>query len=117
MDTGLNLKYRNKRLKKAVNITAKYRGDDSYHDRLLSYLNENLPFQIIEISRIKDQVYKVKAKDFQFVLKEFPSYKRLKIQEAFTNSLKKNGFRNTYSFYSFSDNKALCFTNEILWLS
>ena len=95
-------------MKKAVNITAKYRGDDSYHDRLLSYLNESLPFQIIEISRIKDQVYKVKAKDLQFVLKEFPSYKRLKIQEAFTNSLKKNGFRNTYSFYSFSDKKALC---------
>src|SRR3954453_1360823 len=108
MDTDLNLKYRRKRLKKAVNITAKYRGDDGYHDRLLSYLNESLPFQIIEISRIKDQVYKVKAKDLQFVLKEFPSYKRLKVQEAFTNSLKKNGFRNTYSFYSFSDKKALC---------
>jgi len=99
-------------MKKAVSITAKYRGDDSYHDRLLSYLKKNLPFQIIEISRIKNQVYKVKAKDFQFVLKEFPSHKRLKIQEAFINSLKKNGFRNTYSFYSFSDNKALCFQTK-----
>ena len=99
-------------MKKAVNITAKYRGDDSYHDRLLSYLKKNLPFQIIEISRIKNQVYKVKAKDLQFVLKEFPSHKRLKIQEAFINSLKKNGFRNTYSFYSFSDKKALCFQTK-----
>ena len=66
-----------------MNITAKFRGDDSYHDRLLSYLDESLPFQIIEITRIKDEVYKVKAKDLQFVLKGFPSYKRLKIQEAF----------------------------------
>ena len=82
---GLNLKYRNKRLKKAVNITAKYRGDDSHHVRLLTDLIESLPLQIIEISRIKDQVYKVKAKDLQFVLKGFPSYKRLKIQEAFTD--------------------------------
>lgn len=92
-----------------MNITAKYRGDDSYHDRLLSYLKVNLPIQILEISRIKNQVYKVKAKDFQFVLKEFPSHKRLKIQDAFINSLKKNGFNNTYSFL---DNKALCFQTK-----
>ena len=95
-----------------MNITAKYRGDDSNHDRLLSYLNKNLPFQIIQISRIKGDVYKVKTKDFQFVLKEFSSYKRLKTQETFTNSLKMNGFQKTYSFYSFSENKALCFQTK-----
>ena len=98
--------------KKAVNSTVKYRGDDSYNDRLLSYLNKNLPFHVDDVSRIKDQVYKVKANDFQFVLKEFSTHKRLKIQEIFTNSLKKNGFRNTYSFYSFSDEQAIIFQSK-----
>jgi thiamine kinase-like enzyme len=95
-----------------VNSTVKYRGDDSYNDRLLSYLNKNFPFRVEQVSRIKDQVYKVKTSEFQFVLKEFSSLKRLKIQEAFTNSLKKNGFRNTYSFYSFSDERALSFQSK-----
>ena len=99
-------------MKKEMNITAKYRGDDSNHDRLLSYLNSHLPFPVTQLSRIKGEVYKVQTKDFQFVLKEFPSYKRLKIQETFTNSLKMNGFQNTYSFYSFSEKKALYFQTK-----
>lgn len=100
-------------MKKAVNITAKFRGDDGFHDRLLSYLNENLPFQIVRLTPLRRNVFIVRLSDgFQFVLKGYSSLRRLKIQEVFTQSLKKEGFPYTYSFYSFPKEHCLYFESQ-----
>jgi thiamine kinase-like enzyme len=99
-------------MKKAVNLTDKFRGDDGYNNRLLSYLNNSLLTELDEITCIKEQVYLAEASDFHFVLKGFSSLRRLKIQEAFTDSLKKEGFQNTYSFYSLSKEPVLFFQSK-----
>ncbi|WP_256239640.1 phosphotransferase [Bacillus sp. V3B] len=95
-----------------MNLTDKFRGDDRFHNRLLSYLNDHLPFQIHTLSRLRKNVYIAKANDLQFVIKGFSSLRRLKIQEAFTHSLKKAGFPYTYSFYTFSKEQSLYFKSH-----
>src|SRR3954465_10374562 len=98
--------------KKAVNLTDKWRGDDRFNHRLLSYLNDNLPFQIDTLTRLRKNVYMAKASDLQFIIKGFSSLRRLKIQEAFTHSLQKAGFPYTYSFYNFSKEQSLYFGSQ-----
>ena len=88
-----------------MNLTDKWRGDDRFNHRLLSYLNEHFPFQINTFIRLRKNVYIAKVNDLQFIIKGFLPFRRLKIQEAFTHSLKKAGFPYTYSFYTFLRNK------------
>lgn len=76
-----------------------YRGDDDLSYRLLSLLKEKIPIPILEIKKLRKQVYLAKTDFFWFIIKGFSSYKRLKIQEAFTYSLLQQGFQNTYHFY------------------
>lgn len=100
-------------MRKVVNITAKFGGDDSFHNRLLSYLNQTLPYQIDCLTPVRRNVFIVRLNDgFQFVLKGYPSLRRLKIQEAFIQSLKKEGFPYTYSFYSFPKEQCLYFESQ-----
>jgi thiamine kinase-like enzyme len=98
--------------KKAVNLTDKWRGDDCFNHRLLSYLNDNLPFQIDTLTRLRKNVYMAKASELQFIIKGFSSLRRLKIQEAFTHSLQKSDFPYTYSFYNFSKEQSLYFGSQ-----
>ncbi|WP_071395892.1 phosphotransferase [Bacillus tuaregi] len=96
-----------------MNITIKFRGDDGFHNRLLSYLKQHLPFQILSLTPLRKNVYIVSLKDgFQFVLKGYSSLRRLKIQEVFTQSLKKAGFDYSYSFYSLPNEHRLFFESQ-----
>lgn len=77
------------------------RGDDDSVYRLLALLQNKLPYPVKDLKRIRKQVYLVVTDYAWLILKEFPSYKKLKIQEAFTNSLHYEGFHATYRFFSF----------------
>lgn len=88
---------------KAANMKGKNGGDDLILNRLLTRLNRSLPFTIHEIRRIRDYVYHVDTDEKPLILKGFSSLSRLRLQEAFTTSLKSEGFHNTYSFYRFMD--------------
>ena len=80
-----------------------HRGDDTFYYRLLSLLEKKIPAQILEINRIRNDVYLVKTKQFWIVLKGYNSYQKLKIQEAFTRAIKLEGFKQTYQFYVFDE--------------
>ncbi|WP_312093431.1 phosphotransferase [Niallia sp.] len=80
-----------------------HRGDDTFYYRLLSLLEKKIPAPILEISRIRKEVYLVKTSQFWIILKGYNSYQKLKIQEAFTRALKQEGFADTYQFYVFDD--------------
>ncbi|MDQ0269887.1 phosphotransferase [Cytobacillus purgationiresistens] len=85
-------------MKKAVTSRAEKGGDGLYQNRLLSYLDKQCPFKIIQIQPIRNQVYIVESENDEFILKGFSSYHRYKLQEAYTASLKNEGFSKTYSF-------------------
>lgn len=78
-------------------------GDDLFLDRLLSYLNGHFSFNIQSITPVKNRVFKIISPEKVFILKGFHSYHRLKLQETFTHSLKKEGFKHTYSFLKFGE--------------
>lgn len=88
-------------MRKAVNLIVNKRGDDGKENRLLSYLSKKLPCRIESVMSIGEHVYKVKERDGFFILKGYPSLRRLKIQERFILSLKKSGFHQTYGLYPF----------------
>lgn len=94
---------------KVVSWISKSRGDDEQSNRLLSYLKQSLPLTIKRLDRIRHHVYLLEAAEGLFILKGFSSHHRLKLQEAFTKSLKKEGFSQSYSFVSFSDKVPLYF--------
>ncbi|GKU81418.1 phosphotransferase [Niallia sp. NCCP-28] len=77
------------------------KGDDYFYYRLLSLLKKRIPYPIKEISKLRKSVYLIKSEPFWFIVKGYPSYQKLKIQEAFTNSLLQEGFTETYRFYVF----------------
>ncbi|PKG24417.1 aminoglycoside phosphotransferase [Niallia nealsonii] len=79
----------------------KGKGDDYFYYRLLSLLKKRIPYPIKEISRLRKSVYLIKSEPFWFIVKGYPSYQKLKTQEAFTNSLLQEGFAETYRFYVF----------------
>ncbi|WP_445505595.1 phosphotransferase [Niallia sp. 03091] len=79
------------------------KGDDYFFYRLLSLLQKQIPYSIKEIARIRDDVYLIKTDQVLFILKGYSSYQKLKIQEAFTHSLHKEGFTQTYRFYLLSE--------------
>jgi hypothetical protein len=87
-------------LKKAVDLIVKQGGDDSRQNRLLSYLRKTLSIKIEELIHIRSHVYEVKLTEGKMIIKGFPSLRTLKIQESFTRSLKKEGFYQTYEFFS-----------------
>lgn len=79
-------------------MTINLQGDDLFLDRLLSYLNSRFSFNIQYIAPVKNHVFKIISTKKVFILKGFHSYHRLKLQETFSHSLKKEGFKHTYSF-------------------
>lgn len=96
-------------LKKAVNLTVKNGRDGLFHNRLFSYLQQQLTIPIHELRSIRKHVYLVKADSIQFILKGFSSYHRLVLQEAFTTSLKEEEFQKTYSFFQLAKKPPLFF--------
>ncbi|MCM2980598.1 aminoglycoside phosphotransferase [Niallia circulans] len=92
-----------------------HRGDDTFYYRLLSLLEKKIPFQIIELSRIRNDVYLIKTKQYWIILKGFTSYQKLKVQVAFTRALKQEGFTQTYQFYEF-DEEPIVIDNKVYGL-
>jgi thiamine kinase-like enzyme len=75
-------------------------GDDLYNNRLFSYLSKKLGLNIIELKQLRGNVYFVKTERMKFIVKGYKDLKKLKVQEAFTSSLRKAGFPYSYTFYT-----------------
>ncbi|HLO11905.1 MAG TPA: phosphotransferase [Pseudoneobacillus sp.] len=83
-----------------MNFINKNRGDEEENIRLLSSFQNQFPYKIQALYHIRDNVFKIITTKGVFVLKGYSSYSRLKLQETFSSSLRKEGFKNTYSFIS-----------------
>ncbi|WP_170169198.1 phosphotransferase [Mesobacillus subterraneus] len=83
-----------------MNINIKRGGDDFFFNRLFSYLNSELEEDIQGLTKLRGNVYLVQTPNSRFILKGYKDLRKLKIQEAFTSSLHKSGFRHSYRFNS-----------------
>lgn len=84
---------------KAVNSSGNTHGDDAYFDRLFSYFQSQLKENLIEIIPLQRSVILLKTNNNRYIIKGYQSNRKLKIQEAFTATLRKEGFSNTYIFF------------------
>jgi thiamine kinase-like enzyme len=76
------------------------KGDDAYFDRLLSYFQLQFYEKIIRMVAIRHSVFYVKTEKNTYIIKGYNSNSKLKLQEAFTATLRKEGFLKTYHFLS-----------------
>ena len=83
---------------KAMNTTVNHNGDDTYFDRLLSYFRTQFHEKIIMMVPIRKLVILLKTYKNTYVVKGYQTNNKLRLQEAFTTTLKKEGFTKTYSF-------------------
>lgn len=74
--------------------------DDVYLNRLFSYFQSQFHDNIKEFVPIRGHVFLVKTDKQAYILKGYHSNRRLKLQEAFTETLRKEGFVKTYRFLS-----------------
>lgn len=96
-----------------MNINIKKGGDDLFQNRLFSYLSKELPMKIQSIKKLRGNVFLVKTQNLTFVMKGFTDLRKLKTQEAFSSSLRKSGFEQSYCFYKLSSH-TLHFQNEYM---
>jgi hypothetical protein len=83
---------------KAMSTTFNSKGDDDYFIRLLSYLRSHFKENIVEMVPYRKNVILIKTDRSTYMLKGFHTNKRLRLQEAFTDTLRKEGFLKTYLF-------------------
>jgi hypothetical protein len=83
---------------KAMSMTFNQKGDDDYFIRLLSYLRSKFKENIVEMVPFRKNVILIKTDKNTYMIKGFQSNKRLQLQEAFTATLRKEGFLKTYLF-------------------
>jgi hypothetical protein len=76
------------------------RGDDAYFDRLLSYFQSQFFGKIIRMVPIRNSVFFIKTEKNTYIIKGYHTINRLRLQEAFTTTLRKEGFLKTYLFLS-----------------
>jgi hypothetical protein len=74
------------------------KGDDQFFNRLLSYFQSQFTEKIIQFYPIRSLVFYLETEKNTYILKGYRSNKRLKLQEAFTETLRKEGFLKTYKF-------------------
>ncbi len=79
-------------------MTIKNKGDDDYFIRLLSYFRSQFNETIMDMVPIRKSVILLKTTQNTYMLKGYPTNNRLKLQEAFTTTLRKEGFLKTYGF-------------------
>lgn len=72
--------------------------DDSYFDRLFSYFQSQFTEEIIKFQPIRGHVFFVETKSKSIIIKGYRKNQRLKLQEAFTDTLRKEGFLKTYKY-------------------
>jgi thiamine kinase-like enzyme len=78
--------------------TINKKGDDDYFDRLLSYFQSEFNEKIIQMVPIRKSVIFLRTDKNNYVIKGYHTNSRLRLQEAFTTTLKKEGFKKTYMF-------------------
>jgi len=83
---------------KAINTSVNKKGDDDYFNRLLSYFQSQFLEKIIQLEPIRKSVFLLKTAKNTYILKGYHSDSRLRLQEAFSATLKKEGFLETYLF-------------------
>ena len=83
---------------KAMNTAVNQKGDDDFFDRLLSYFRSQFFEKIIEFVPIRKSVFLLKTEKNTYIIKGYHMYSKLRLQEAFTATLRKEGFSNTYLF-------------------
>jgi thiamine kinase-like enzyme len=83
---------------RAFNTTTNKKGDDDYFDRLLSYFQTQFYERIIRMIPIRKTVILLNTDRNNYVIKGYHTNSRLRLQEAFTATLKKEGFKKTYLF-------------------
>lgn len=88
------------KMKRAMNININRGGDDYFFNRLFSYLTRKLEVEIKEMTQLRGNVYLIKTGKHVFILKGYKDLRKLKIQEAFTSSLRKSGFDQSYRFFN-----------------
>lgn len=81
-----------------------------FKNRLFSYLSKELAVNIIELKKLRGNVYFVRTENDSFILKGYKELRKLKVQETFTSSLRKSGFEHSYCFYT-DNNQPLYFQN------
>ncbi|WP_231507604.1 phosphotransferase [Bacillus sp. UNC41MFS5] len=83
---------------RAFNTPNHKKGDDDYFDRLLSYFQSQFYERILQMVPIRKSVIYLRTDKNTYVLKGYHTNNRLRLQEAFTATLKKEGFGKTYLF-------------------
>lgn len=72
---------------------------DGFDTRLLLFMKRIVGLRNPMIERLKKGVWLVSSKDQGWIIKEFSSPSKLKLQITLTNKLAERGFFNTYSFH------------------
>jgi hypothetical protein len=85
-------------MKKAMKRTVRGRRGDDYFNRLLSYFRRKFTERIVKMTPIRDSVFIVKTDKDTYVVKGYPKYSKLKLQETFTATLRQEGFNRTYLY-------------------
>lgn len=93
-------------------MMTKNSGGDDYSNRLLSYLDSQFTEKIKKIAKIRDFVYIVETNQNVYVIKGYSNLNKLKLQETFTATLKKEGFLKTYSFVKHLSKSPLFFEGK-----
>ncbi|MBV7505962.1 aminoglycoside phosphotransferase family protein [Bacillus sp. sid0103] len=83
---------------RVYNTRNQQKGDDDYFDRLLSYFQTQFYERIIKMVPIRKSVIYLRTEKNTYVIKGYHTNSRLRLQEAFTTTLKKEGFTKTYLF-------------------
>jgi hypothetical protein len=83
---------------RVIKTPGSLKGDDDYLNRLLSYFQSQFYEKIIQLVPIRKSVFLLRTENHTYILKGYHSDNRLKIQEAFTATLRKEGFLKTYLF-------------------
>jgi hypothetical protein len=79
-------------------MTTKKRGGDDYYNRLLSYLTQQFHEKIIDMVKIRKNIYFIKTENEKYMIKGYSSNHKLKLQETFTATLRKEGFTKSYAY-------------------
>lgn len=94
---------------KAMSMTFNKNGDDDYFYRLFSYFRQQFHENIIDMMPYRKSVILLKTDQNTYMLKGYKSNNRLKLQEVFTATLRKEGFAKTYLFVQPEIKEPLCF--------
>lgn len=83
---------------KVINMSANKKGDDDYYNRLFSYFQSQFYENITQFVPLRKTVIFLKTEQNTYIIKGYSTNSRLRLQEVFTDTLKKEGFSKTYSF-------------------